>query len=84
MRSYCWELLSLAASSADTVTPTGRSRKDSTLSDRLAATFSTSLRHLFLADDRLEDDVFNELVLLPELRILNLSYSNLRRTHIGG
>jgi len=35
------------------------------------------LRHLFLADNRLEDDVFSELVLLPELRILNLSYNQL-------
>ncbi|KAI6860606.1 adenylate cyclase protein [Hortaea werneckii] len=67
-----------------TATPTGPTgpqgqgiRKDSTLSSRLATTFSTSLRHLFLADNRLEDDVFNELVLLPELRILNLSYNQL-------
>lgn len=63
------------AGSVGTVTPA--SRKDSTLSSRLATTFSTSLRHLFLADNRLEDDVFNELVLLPELRILNLSYNQL-------
>lgn len=63
------------ASTAGTITPT--SRKDSTLSSRLATTFSSSLRHLFLADNRLEDDVFNELVLLPELRILNLSYNQL-------
>ncbi|SMR56502.1 unnamed protein product [Zymoseptoria tritici ST99CH_3D1] len=65
------------ASSVGTVTPGGPARKDSTLSSRLAATFSSSLRHLFLADNRLEDDVFNELVLLPELRILNLSYNRL-------
>ena len=58
-------------------TITAASRKDSTLSGRLASTFSTTLRHLFLADNRLEDDVFNELVLLPELRILNLSYNQL-------
>jgi adenylate cyclase len=58
-------------------TMTATNRKDSTLSGRLASTFSTSLRHLFLADNRLEDDVFNELVLLPELRILNLSYNQL-------
>ncbi|KAK3066465.1 hypothetical protein LTR53_017180, partial [Teratosphaeriaceae sp. CCFEE 6253] len=63
------------ASSTGTITPT--TRKDSTLSSRLATTFSTSLRHLFLADNRLEDDVFNELVLLPELRILNISYNQL-------
>jgi adenylate cyclase len=62
-------------STTGTITPT--SRKDSTLSSKLATTFSTSLRHLFLADNRLEDDVFNELVLLPELRILNLSYNQL-------
>ncbi|KAK4545032.1 hypothetical protein LTR36_003583 [Oleoguttula mirabilis] len=69
------------ASTIGTITPTGAavavSRKDSTLSGRLATTFSSSLRHLFLADNRLEDDVFNELVLLPELRILNLSYNQL-------
>ena len=64
-----------ATSTAGTITPT--SRKDSSLSGRLAATFSSTLRHLFLAENRLEDDVFNELVLLPELRILNLSYNQL-------
>ncbi|KAF2772582.1 adenylate cyclase protein [Teratosphaeria nubilosa] len=66
---------SSTASTTGTITP--GSRKDSTMSSRLAATFATSLRHLFLADNRLEDDVFNELVLLPELRILNLSYNQL-------
>ena len=64
-----------AGSQTGTITPA--SRKDSTLGSRLASTFSGSLRHLFLADNRLEDDVFNELVLLPELRILNLSYNQL-------
>ncbi|KAG9675055.1 adenylate cyclase protein, partial [Aureobasidium melanogenum] len=52
-------------------------RKDSTMSNRLASTFSSTLRHLILADNRLSDDVFDELVLLPELRILNLSYNEL-------
>lgn len=64
-----------ASSQTGTITPT--SRKDSTLSGRFASTFAGSLRHLFLADNRLEDDVFNELVLLLELRILNLSYNQL-------
>ncbi|KAI5364198.1 Putative ras-associating (RA) domain, adenylyl cyclase class-3/4/guanylyl cyclase [Septoria linicola] len=68
---------STASSTATLTAGAGGSRKDSTLSNRLAATFSSSLRHLFLADNRLEDDVFNELVLLPELRILNLSYNQL-------
>ena len=53
------------------------SRKDSTMSGRLGGTFAASLKHLFLADNRLEDDVFNELVLLPELRILNIGYNQL-------
>ena len=64
-----------ASSTAGTITP--GSRKDSTMSGRLASTFAGSLRHLFLADNRLEDDVFNELALLLELRILNLSYNQL-------
>lgn len=70
-------VLGRSTSSTTVGTTTPMSRKDSTLSGRLAATFSTSLRHLFLADNRLEDDVFHELVLLPELRILNLSYNQL-------
>ncbi|KAF2862295.1 PP2C-domain-containing protein [Piedraia hortae CBS 480.64] len=64
-----------AASTTGTITPT--SRKDSMLSSRLASTFASSLKHLFLADNRLDADVFGELVLLPELRVLNLSYNNL-------
>jgi adenylate cyclase len=56
-----------------TLTP--MSRKDSSLSSRLVTTFAGSLRHLFLADNRLEDNVFDELCLLPELRIVNLSYN---------
>ncbi|KAK7712907.1 hypothetical protein SLS57_007651 [Botryosphaeria dothidea] len=56
-----------------TVTPV--TRKDSSLSNRIVSTFAGSLRHLFLADNRLNDDVFDELILLPELRILNISYN---------
>jgi adenylate cyclase len=56
-----------------TVTPV--SRKDSSLSNRMVTTFAGSLRHLFLADNRLTDEVFEELCLLPELRIVNLSYN---------
>ncbi|KAI9701820.1 MAG: cysteinyl-tRNA synthetase [Candelina mexicana] len=59
-----------------TNTPT-TSRKDSTFSNRVATTFAGSLRHLFLADNRLDDDVFDELVFLTELRVLNLSYCEL-------
>ncbi|KAJ4375234.1 hypothetical protein N0V83_002320 [Neocucurbitaria cava] len=56
-----------------TITP--MSRKDSSLSGRLVTTFAGSLRHVFLADNRLTDDVFDELCLLPELRIVNLAYN---------
>ncbi|KAI9738841.1 MAG: cysteinyl-tRNA synthetase [Cirrosporium novae-zelandiae] len=52
-------------------------RKDSSHSNRLATTFAGSLRNLYLADNRLDDDVFRELSILPELRVLNLSYNDL-------
>ncbi|KAL1956499.1 hypothetical protein VTO42DRAFT_7062 [Malbranchea cinnamomea] len=64
-------------------TTTDSSRKDSIFSQRLANTFAGSLRHLYLADNRLEDDIFNNLVLLPELRVLNLSYNALTEIPIG-
>ncbi|MBE3045649.1 hypothetical protein IMZ48_24505, partial [Candidatus Bathyarchaeota archaeon] len=53
------------------------SRKDSTLSARLANTFAGSLRTLQIADNQLDDDVFDQIVLLPELRVLNLSYNEI-------
>ena len=56
---------------------TSASRKDSNFSQRLVNTFAGSLRYLYLADNRLEDDIFRELSLLTELRILNLSYNEL-------
>ena len=66
---------SLASRTATEGTLTPVSRKDSSLSNRMVTTFAGSLRHLFLADNRLEDSVFDELCLLPELRIVNLSYN---------
>lgn len=53
------------------------SRKDSNYWQRIETTFAGSLRHLYLADNRLSDDVFDEIALLPELRVLNLSYNEL-------
>ena len=58
-----------------TMTPV--SRKDSNLQQKYMNTFATSLRHLYLADNRLTDDVFDEITLLPGLRIVNLSYNEL-------
>ena len=58
-------------------TATPASRKDSGYSHRIASTFATSLRHLYLADNRLNDEVFDEITLLMELRVLNLSYNDL-------
>ncbi len=53
-------------------------RKDSNMSQaRFTNTFAGSMMYLHLADNRLEDDVFRELYMLPELRSLNLSYNEL-------
>ena len=53
-------------------------RKDSNKAhQKLAKTFASSLRHLYMADNRLTDDVFEEINMLPELRVLNLSYNEL-------
>ncbi|KAF3061462.1 Adenylate cyclase [Daldinia childiae] len=60
-----------------TVTPAIGSRKDSGLSTRLTNTFAGSLRNLCLADNQLDDDVFEQITLLAELRVLNLSYNDL-------
>lgn len=57
--------------------PTPGSRKDSGLSSRLTNTFAGSLRNLYLADNQLDDEVFDHITLLGELRILNLSYNEL-------
>ncbi|KAF3220706.1 cysteinyl-tRNA synthetase [Orbilia oligospora] len=60
-----------------TGTFTPQSRKDSTASSRIANTFASSLRFLYLADNRLGDEVFDEVSLLSELRVLNLSYNRI-------
>lgn len=60
---------------SSTMVPTS-TRKDSGLSSRLTNTFAGSLRHLYLADNRLDDDVFDQITLLSELRVLNLSYND--------
>lgn len=51
------------------------SRKDSNFSQHIATTFGGSLKNLYLADNRLEDDIFRELSFIPELRVVNLSYN---------
>ncbi|KAJ5089800.1 Adenylate cyclase [Penicillium argentinense] len=54
------------------------SRKDSNFSQHTTTmTFAGSLRNLYLADNRLDDEVFRELARLPELRVVNLSYNEL-------
>lgn len=58
-------------------TLTQSSRKDSSLSAKLQNTFAGSLRNLYMADNQLDDDVFDEITLLAELRVLNLSYNEL-------
>ncbi|KKZ64850.1 adenylate cyclase [[Emmonsia] crescens] len=60
-----------------TATEQSSSRKDSSFSQRISLTFAGSLRQLYLADNQLEDDIFQQLAFLVELRILNLSYNEL-------
>ncbi|KAJ5452763.1 Ras-association [Penicillium cf. griseofulvum] len=67
----------VSATSRSYTDPNSGTRKDSNFSQQMAMTFAASLRTLSLADNRLEDDVFRELSLLPELRIVNLSYNDL-------
>ncbi|KAJ6015173.1 Adenylate cyclase [Penicillium herquei] len=60
------------------------SRKDSNFSQQgMTITFAGSLRNLYLADNRLDDEVFRELVRLPELRIVNLSHNELAEVPPG-
>lgn len=51
-------------------------RKDSSQSSRLTNTFAGSLKNLYLADNRLDDEVFDQITSLVELRVLNLSYND--------
>lgn len=69
---------SASQSTLGTMTPpSSTARKDSSFSARLINTFAGSLRNLYLADNQLDDDVFDELTMMSELRILNLSYNDL-------
>ncbi|KAI5302583.1 cysteinyl-tRNA synthetase [Ascosphaera pollenicola] len=66
-----------SASSRAATDPLSSSRKDSIFSQRLMMTFAGSLKYLSLADNRLDDEIFQQLALLQELRVLNLSYNEL-------
>ena len=70
---------SASQSTIGTAAPASTTRKDSSISARLANTFAGSLRNLYLADNQLDDDVFDEIIFLNELRILNLSYNDLNQ-----
>ena len=58
-------------------TPINRKDSNNSQQQRCATTFAGSLRNLYMADNRLTDDVFEEITMLPELRVLNLSYNEL-------
>ena len=69
---------SASQSTLGTMTPPpSTARKDSSVSAKLINTFAGSLRNLYLADNELDDDVFDEITLLSELRVLNLSYNDI-------
>lgn len=62
-------------STAGAPAPTIATRKDSGMSTKVQSTFMGSLKNLSLADNRLDDDVFDQITSLQELRVLNLSYN---------
>jgi adenylate cyclase len=71
-------VVSRSTTQSSTSTPTTAGyRKDSGLSALMTNTFAGSLRNLYLADNQLDDDVFEQITLLPEIRVLNLSYNAL-------
>ncbi|CAK7563211.1 MAG: hypothetical protein SEPTF4163_001074 [Sporothrix epigloea] len=65
------------AQSSGMTTTMASSRKNSCLSSRITNTFAGSLRNLYLADNQLDDEVFEQLALLGEIRVLNVSYNDL-------
>ncbi|KAJ2906050.1 adenylate cyclase [Zalerion maritima] len=65
------------STNAAAAAPSLNFRKDSGLTSRLTNTFAGSLRHLLVADNALDENVFEQLALLIELRVLNLSYNDL-------
>ncbi|KAJ6262581.1 hypothetical protein Dda_3392 [Drechslerella dactyloides] len=74
---------SIVSKSSDATTLVGSasfttgSRKDSMVFSRTSNTFASSLRNLYLADNRFTDEAFDEISLLVELRVLNLSYNRI-------
>ncbi|KAK7755315.1 hypothetical protein SLS62_002822 [Diatrype stigma] len=66
-----------ASSTTGAMTPSAGTRKDSGISGRLNNTFAYTLRNLYLADNQLDDDAFDQIMLLGELRILNMSYNDI-------
>lgn len=67
----------IARTPTDGSMATATRKESNNTQQRLATTFAGSLRNLYLADNRLSDDVFDEITMLPELRVLNLSYNEL-------
>ncbi|KAF6830796.1 adenylate cyclase (protein phosphatase 2C) [Colletotrichum plurivorum] len=65
---------STSQGTVQTMTPPS-TRKDSSLSSRLYTTFAGSLRNLYLAENKLDDEVFDQITMLNELRVLNLSWN---------
>lgn len=70
-------VVSRSTSASTTASTAPLARKDSAFSSKLINTFSSSLRNLYLADNELDDEVFDEITLLTELRVLNLSYNEI-------
>lgn len=63
--------------------PSSERREPNKSQQKLLKTFAGSLKHLYLADNRLTDDVFDDITMLQELRVLNLSYNEIYDIPLG-
>ncbi|KAG8897253.1 cysteinyl-tRNA synthetase, partial [Tulasnella sp. 403] len=61
------------------LSPIGRktSRGDGSTHNRHVAPLATCLENLYLADNRLEDDIFHSLSILRSLKVLNLAFNDI-------
>ena len=69
--------------SQETVSSMRKDSSASTMTSRTANTIAQSLRVLMLGDNRLGDDVFEQISFLTELRVLNLSYNEIYEIPTG-
>lgn len=70
-------VISRTPTDGSTVSASSEKKEPNKTQQKLMKTFAGSLKHLYMADNRLTDDVFDDITMLPELRVLNLSYNEI-------